>query len=205
MRKILLVLISIAIIACSKESLPQAEHVEITYFPERVLLKETGFIEYKILPQDATPKSVVFSSSDNSVLSISKNGILTGNKVGNATIKISTKNGGSNDQCNIKVVEIDDFIDYYISSSSPVYPEYEAVELKVRFANKSEKDIQLKSFTVLDANNKTVLDNKLSGILKPGSYRVFKGEYDYDILPITLTVTYSYNYKEFAAELSYDI
>lgn len=53
-------------------------------------------------PSNCTNKSLSFTSSDNNVVDISEQGVITAKSVGNATIIVSTTNGITN-YCNVKV------------------------------------------------------------------------------------------------------
>ncbi|MBR0030277.1 MAG: Ig domain-containing protein [Bacteroidales bacterium] len=55
---------------------------------------ETATISYTVQPKDATTPDVSFSSSDNSVATVSNTGIVTAVAPGTATITVKTKDGG---------------------------------------------------------------------------------------------------------------
>lgn len=57
-----------------------------------------------LYPEDADNKKVTWSSSDSSVVSVDANGKVTANKVGNAYVKATTKDGGYSSECLIRVV-----------------------------------------------------------------------------------------------------
>ena len=56
-----------------------------------------------VLPDDATNKQVVWTSSNSSVASVSQNGAVTALKVGTAVITVTTADGGFTATCNITV------------------------------------------------------------------------------------------------------
>lgn len=56
-----------------------------------------------IIPSQATNKSVVWSSSDNNVATVSVNGLVTGITAGSATITVTTGDGNFVDTCSVTV------------------------------------------------------------------------------------------------------
>ena len=68
-------------------------------------LNESMRIEAIIMPENASNKKILWSSSDTSVVSIDDNGITTGLKAGNATITATTKDGGFTATCVITISE----------------------------------------------------------------------------------------------------
>lgn len=57
----------------------------------------------KVLPADATDKSVVWSVSDDKVLAVTRNGEVTAIGGGTATVTVKTTDGGKTDVCEFKV------------------------------------------------------------------------------------------------------
>ena len=58
---------------------------------------------WSVSPNNATDKSVTFTSSDTSVATVSSTGIVTANAVGSATITVKTTDGNYTDTCNVTV------------------------------------------------------------------------------------------------------
>lgn len=58
-----------------------------------------------VLPENATNKSVSWSSSNTSVATVSSNGIVTGVGAGTATITVTTSDGGKTATCTVTVTE----------------------------------------------------------------------------------------------------
>jgi len=200
MRKIILILPLLFLIACSKDSFPQAERVEITDFPEQILIGESGFLEYKVLPSDASSKSIVFESSDKSIIDVTSNGKITAHKEGKATIRVSTQDGLSFDECEVEAVNIDAFISFYRSSFTS-YNNSSYFDVGVRIVNRSDKSIKLKEFKVTDSTGNSINEERLSDTLKLDEDKEFKGRYELSSLPIRFTISYTYNDKEFIVAL----
>ena len=76
-------------------------------------VNETKQLSCSFSPQDATNKNVVWESSDNSVVSVSNSGLMKALKAGQATVKVTSEEGGYVDNCNVTVYNFD--ITQYIS------------------------------------------------------------------------------------------
>ncbi|MCH5151821.1 MAG: glycosyl hydrolase 53 family protein [Clostridiales bacterium] len=83
-------------------------HVEsVTVAPTQLTLVEgrTSQLTATVLPEDATDKSVTWSSSDNSVATVDSNGIVTAHVKGTATITVVTTDGQLDATCAVTVEE----------------------------------------------------------------------------------------------------
>ena len=78
---------------------------EVTLSPASAKLTgdETLQLEWTVLPEDAEDKSVKFKSSDTSVVTVDKNGLVTAVGAGNATVTVTTNDAGKTAECTIKV------------------------------------------------------------------------------------------------------
>lgn len=82
-------------------------HVESVQFVDKILslnVGETKELEIEILPENATDKSVSYSSSDETVASI-ENNTVTALKEGTIVITVTTIDGGLTDSCALTVIE----------------------------------------------------------------------------------------------------
>lgn len=112
-----------------------------------LLVGQTDSLIATVLPADATNKNVIWTSSDNSIASVDTNGVVTGVKVGTAVITATTVDGGLTATCVVNVsevsigravlvvtmsnnsikeydlsmTEVDKFITWFNSNSSPSY------------------------------------------------------------------------------------
>ena len=66
---------------------------------------ENSTLSYTITPSDATNKNVTWSSNNNTVASVS-NGVVTAHSSGQATITVTTEDGGYTDTCTVTVNEV---------------------------------------------------------------------------------------------------
>lgn len=64
--------------------------------------KET--LSATVLPDNATDKTIEWSTSDATIVSVDENGKITAVKAGTATITVKTKDGGKTATCKITVV-----------------------------------------------------------------------------------------------------
>ncbi len=69
-------------------------------------LNKTKTLLYTVLPAEAQLKGVTFTSSNQSVATVSATGIVTAAGLGNAVITATTADGGKTDTCSVKVVEV---------------------------------------------------------------------------------------------------
>lgn len=58
-----------------------------------------------IIPSDATDKSLIWSSSNESVVTVDSNGLITGVGKGNAVVTVASKDGGSSVDCDVTVIQ----------------------------------------------------------------------------------------------------
>ena len=129
-----------------------------------------------VKPDNATDKTIKWSSSDETVATVDKNGVVTGIKDGYATI--TAESGGKKDQCAVQVVvvimesvtiepaEITAFQGDTVRFTAKVYPE----DAKVKFMhwNYSDRDI-LRPIVLEDG---TVVDDGSFVTVGPGTTEV---------------------------------
>ncbi|MBR7005428.1 MAG: Ig domain-containing protein, partial [Candidatus Methanomethylophilaceae archaeon] len=72
-----------------------------------VYVGETVTLIASVIPADATNQNVSWSSSDATIASVDKNGVVTGIAIGTATITVTTEDGGYTADCVVSVVKKD--------------------------------------------------------------------------------------------------
>ena len=102
--------------------------VDSLYLNKSELLLEVGDsykLEAKILPVDATNKNVSWRSSDLSVVSVDDTGLVEANKVGTASVIVTSEDGGQVAVCTIRVFEPSSFkrtVLVYIAADNNLAP-----------------------------------------------------------------------------------
>jgi chitodextrinase len=80
----------------------------VTVTPTSASVSEGATISLvaEVLPDNATNQNVTWSSSASSVATVSSSGVVTGISIGNATITVTTEEGGFTANCQIEVTEV---------------------------------------------------------------------------------------------------
>lgn len=76
----------------------------------RMIVGESVQIKATITPEDATNKTIIWTSSDPSVATVDNEGNVCGVALGETEVTAKTEDGGFEAKCNIKVVELPDMI-----------------------------------------------------------------------------------------------
>jgi len=99
---------SLLAVSCAKEqSQPKIAVTSVTLSPESIELEigEQKVVTATVSPNDATDKTFTFSSSKESVATVSNDGIVEAIAAGSAIVTVTTKDGNYKDQCSITVKE----------------------------------------------------------------------------------------------------
>ena len=64
-----------------------------------------GQLTATVLPKNATNKSIAWSSSNSSIATVDENGNVTAKAIGNATVKVTTEDGGYTSACLVTIFE----------------------------------------------------------------------------------------------------
>ncbi len=102
-------------------------------------VKKTASLTATVAPENATNKAVAWSSSDETVATVSNSGVVTAKKAGETTITVTTADGSFTDTCTVKVEKAP--ITGAGTQVSPV--PYGATEAVVRAKLTKEVDVTL--------------------------------------------------------------
>lgn len=110
MKKIAVLLISTALAAlasCKKEDTVPADipvtGVELDITELGLEIGKTATLTANVLPENATDKNVIWSSSAPETVSVDENGMIEGIAAGNAVITVTTADGGKTAECAVTV------------------------------------------------------------------------------------------------------
>ncbi|MGE5703723.1 MAG: Ig-like domain-containing protein, partial [Clostridia bacterium] len=91
-----------------------------------------------VLPEDAPNKGVIWKSSNRKVAKVDKNGVVTPVSAGQATITVTTKEGGKTDSCLVTVVP-EEIVKLEVSERNLLLKPKESVKIDIYAVNKSGK------------------------------------------------------------------
>ena len=120
----------------------------------------------KILPENATDKTVTWTSSNNDVATVNSKGKITAKAIGYAVITATTKDGGSTATCKVRVVYGVNGITLEPTKLSLVVGKKAVLKATLTPANASNKNVKWKS------SNKNIVRVNSNGVIKalrPGS------------------------------------
>ena len=79
--------------------------VNISQSEVQIKEDDTLQLSAEILPQNASDKSCVWSSSDSNIVKVDQNGLVTAMNIGKAAVEVQTQNGGYKASCQITVIK----------------------------------------------------------------------------------------------------
>lgn len=163
------------------------------------LVNETLQLNATVAPANATNKTVTWSSSDTTIATVSNSGLVTGIGAGNATITVTTVDGGFTDTCAVTVAPTPVETKIYDTTGSSLseiaftvnnesgffYPNYDSNDLTTSLSGKTITKIRAKlSFTgnsaTMSYGRATLTGNatSLSDIVETKTVTVLKSEQD---------------------------
>lgn len=166
---------------------------------EGISFKESGYaiedggslqLELQYYPENASNKEIVWSSSNTNVATVDENGIVKGYNKGNTTITATSVDGGHTASCNVKVVDISNFMYVYFSSSSTVNINgYITGNISCVIRNNSSNSVKLTRFYVVDSSTNKIVaqttDESLLGtIFRPKESVGLSGRFNSVFEPI---------------------
>ena len=152
-------------ITVSANKIP-VEEVSLDKNEVEIIMGESAQLTATVTPKDATDKSVAWSSSDESIATVDETGKVTALKVGSATIKVKTTDGGKEASCDVTVTPIP-VEGVTIEPSQVEIKEGETVQLKAT-VNPEGADQEVE-WTTSNSQIATVDANGLVTAIKPGT------------------------------------
>lgn len=124
---------------------------------------KTRALSWTIEPEDASNKNVTFESSDETKVTVDKDGVITGVDAGKATITIRTEDGGKEDSCEVTVVDDIPVESVALSEEELILVPEETASLscKVLPEDATNKDI---TWSVADSSIATVEDGTVTAV-----------------------------------------
>ncbi|MBR4808721.1 MAG: Ig domain-containing protein [Bacteroidales bacterium] len=91
--------------SCSITVLPAFIHVQMLYIPQtlHIAVGESELLELTLLPEDATNPSVSWASLDESIVTVTQEGVVTGIAPGTAHVKVTAEDGDLKSYCLVTV------------------------------------------------------------------------------------------------------
>jgi len=147
------------------------EGISIDNCPDTALKPgETFQVKYTILPEGASNKAVVWSSSDLKVATVSKDGLVTAVAMGTASIKAETVSEGKRARCSFNI-DANSAIPESYSNEIQAYPNpvKRGSDLMLSISNSSTAELEL-----LNITGKVVYKTTLTE--KPDGLFILKGK-----------------------------
>ena len=122
----------------------------VTLDATSIQLEEVGAtyqLTATVLPEDASNKSVTWSTSDKSVCTVSKKGLVTAVGSGTATITVTTEDGGMTATCEVTVVDDDGILVLKTENMQNVRAVYDITGRKVEGLGRGLNIVQLNDGT----------------------------------------------------------
>ena len=173
----------------------------------KIMVGESKQLSYKILPSNAQNKNIKWEIQDNSVASITSDGIIKGLKVGKTIAKITTVDGNFTAECNIEIVDISDLVSSFFGSASIVSINgFIRGNIGCFIKNESSKNITLKSLQLIEGDtgkggNIMSLDNT---IVEAGSQVGYNITIRIPIYEPIFHWTYVCEGKEYTLDIKFD-
>lgn len=170
-------------------------------------INETFQLVATIMPDNANNKNVTWSSSDESVANVNKNGLVTAKTIGTTTITVTTEDGSFTTSCAITVKMKQD-ISAYIETK--VVPDgYNAMGqflgiFNCTITNNSTEPISLIKIVIVNGDGKTIFGKHYDNQTISPKQSYLEGVQGLPaIYEPTVTWTYAYNGIEYTTSKTY--
>lgn len=193
--------------ATSKIKVTSEYEVNGIYFTEqeqtiKIILGSNYKLNAIITPATALNKNIKWRSSDNSIVSVDKDGVVTGNSIGDAIITAETEEGSYKANCYISIVDIKEYITLNFSANITSFINgYVTGNIYSQLTNNSSATINVTGLTVVDTGTHRIIataDKSLLGDLGPNSYFSIGGAF-YSVYYPMFIWEYEYKGKKYSS------
>lgn len=154
----------------------------------KMLLTTTKKLTATVTPATAINKNILWSSTDESVVSVDQDGKLTSHTKGTVTITAKTEEGNYTANCVVTVVDITELVTLrFVEQSIVIINGYITGSLYSEITNNSEETITISAMEILNGYGDFYADasNLLPKTLVPGeSFRLGSGRFEYLFYPL---------------------
>lgn len=164
---------------------------------------------HKLSITNLTGQDITWSSSNESIATVNKEGIVTGMNKGDATITATTADGKHSTNCTIQVREITQLIEAYCNGGDAKIEGSllkKGSKLSWTFHNDSPAKVRLKSYQMIDGDNISDKEQAIGEDIQAGNSKVISTSFDQEdvSLPITCLFKYEYDGKTYTIKAEYN-
>lgn len=171
-------------------------------------LEETYQLVDTVKPIHAENQKVVWTSSNESVATVDKNGLVTAKSYGEAAITATTEDGGFTATANVtvKAREISDYIASKLNVAVVNLGGYIQCTINCELVNDSKDDVELTAYTILDENEKVLLTKSYDHTVLGAKSSYSEGAYVRGTFSeLILRWTYVHKGKEYTYTTKYKV
>lgn len=122
----------------------------------RVMVGGSACIKATIKPDDATNKTIIWTSSDPSVATVDNEGNVRGVALGETVVTAKTEDGGFEAKCNVRVVELPDMVTAHAGHGFTTSSNYTSFNLSLVFDTNTNIPVYINSVILTDKNGTIV-------------------------------------------------
>lgn len=122
----------------------------------KVMVGESVSVKATIQPEDATNKTVIWSSADPSVATVDNEGNVRGVSLGETVVTVKTEDGGFEGKCKVKVVDLPDMVTAHAGHGFTTSSNYTSFNLSLVFDTNTTIPVYINSVILTDKNGTIV-------------------------------------------------
>lgn len=169
-----LLAVSAGLASCSSKATEviKTNSIVLSENTKSMYVSETSSLGVTILPENATDKSVTWSSSNNEVLEVNNEGLLTAKKEGQCKVNVKTNDSGLTATCDVTVSSYVACTKFSLSNSQYTVDLDGEEQLKIKFTP-ADCSYQYLTYQIEDPSIISIDQNGKVFGLKEGQTRVF--------------------------------